>query len=228
MDPVIGILMLETGFPRPVGDVGNPVSWDLPVIYRAVPAATVATVVRAAGAGPGVRAGLIAAMRALETDGASIITTGCGFLGTLQDALSGAANVPVITNTLQVIPALREDTGGRPIGVLTFDSRKLSPAHFAGGHGPDVVIEGVESGSELFPVISEDREILDSGRAEADVLAATGRLRHRAPDLAAIVMECTNLGPYRAAVEARAGVPVHDIVSVVTAAARQLSLAKLD
>lgn len=228
MDPTVGILMLATRFPRPVGDVGNPESWDLPVIYRAVPAATVETVVRAGGAGPEVLTGLIRAMRSLEGDGATFITTGCGFLGTLQEALSAAANVPVAVNALRAIPDIRKQHGGGQIGVLTFDSRKLGPGHFAGGFGDDIVIEGLETGEELYPVISEDRATLDAARAEADVLAATGRLLGRAPELAAIVMECTNLGPYRAAVKARAEVPVHDVVSVVTAAARQPLPARLD
>lgn len=220
----IGILMLKTGFPRPVGDIGNPASWDLPAIYRTVPAATVDSVVRTEGAGADVLAGLVEAMAALEADGATFITTGCGFLGTLQSELAAAAAVPVLTNSLCAIPRIRAALGAdTPIGVLTFDSRKLTPAHFAGGWDKHITIEGVEGGRELYPVISQDRPTLDEQAAEADVLDATARLIDRAPDLAAIVMECTNLGPYRAAVAARAGVPVHDIVSTVSAAVSEKS-----
>ena len=36
----IGILMLETRFPRIPGDVGNARTWPFPVRYRVVPGAT--------------------------------------------------------------------------------------------------------------------------------------------------------------------------------------------
>ncbi len=36
----IGLLWLDTAFPRPVGDVGNPNTFDVPVRSRIVRAAT--------------------------------------------------------------------------------------------------------------------------------------------------------------------------------------------
>ena len=42
----VGILMLETQFPRIVGDMGNALSWDFPVQYRVVTGATPDKVVR--------------------------------------------------------------------------------------------------------------------------------------------------------------------------------------
>ena len=38
--PCLGILMLDTRFPRIPGDVGNPATWDFPVRYRVVEGAT--------------------------------------------------------------------------------------------------------------------------------------------------------------------------------------------
>ena len=46
---MIGILMLDTAFPRYLGDVGNPDTFDHPVIYGIVPGATPDAVVRGAG-----------------------------------------------------------------------------------------------------------------------------------------------------------------------------------
>ena len=43
---VVGILMLETRFPRIVGDMGNAATWPFPVFYRTVKGATPDLVVR--------------------------------------------------------------------------------------------------------------------------------------------------------------------------------------
>src|SRR2546423_14031406 len=47
----IGILMLETKFPRIPGDMGNGLTWPFPVLYKVVPGATPDRVVRHKSAG---------------------------------------------------------------------------------------------------------------------------------------------------------------------------------
>ena len=47
----LGILMLETRFPRICGDVGNAISFDFPVLYKVVPGATSYRVVQERGEG---------------------------------------------------------------------------------------------------------------------------------------------------------------------------------
>ena len=42
----LGVLMLQTRFPRPPGDIGHPASFDFPVLYRVVQGASAARVVR--------------------------------------------------------------------------------------------------------------------------------------------------------------------------------------
>ena len=45
MQPKIGILMLDSKFPRINGDVGNPATWDFDVLIEVVPKATPQAVV---------------------------------------------------------------------------------------------------------------------------------------------------------------------------------------
>ena len=47
----LGILMLETEFPRVHGDVGNAATFPFPVLYKVVPGATAYSVVKQKGAG---------------------------------------------------------------------------------------------------------------------------------------------------------------------------------
>lgn len=212
---VLGVIMLDTRFPRLPGDIGNPASFAFETRYRRVPAARVSSVVTPDAMAPDVTSAILAAARDLEREGARAIATSCGFLGALDDALRAAAGVPVLSSALLLLPFLRTLYGDRPIGVLTFDGRSLGPRHFgaAGDHG--TLVEGLEDGRELFPVISQDRPVLDAGRGCADACTAAERLVKRQPGLAAILLECTNLSPYRAAIAAAAGKPVHDLVQAL-------------
>ena len=127
--PLLGILMLQTRFPRFVGDVGNPDTWAFPVLYQTVPDATVDAVVQTA---PDVvwadRCRDAAQDRAQR--GVSLITTRCGFLGPLHLRIGAGLPVPFVSTALMQIPLLRQLYGpARPMGVLTFDDAALSRTH---------------------------------------------------------------------------------------------------
>ena len=213
----LGVVMLNTRFPRLPGDIGNPDSFPFPVVYRRVEAATVEAVVREGAVVAEAAEGLIEAVGALaREDEVSLIATTCGFLGGLQTQLQQAVEVPVLASAFALLPVLRQVYGETAaLGVLTFDARRLTPAHFGPWHDPEqdpeILIEGIEAGAELHRVIAEDRLELNRDRAEADVLAAGARLLERRADLAAILLECTNLSPYRAALAERTGRPVYDL-----------------
>jgi len=210
--PRLGVVMLDTRFPRLPGDIGNPTSFDVPVIYHRVAGATVAAVVADGPPPPTVARGLLDAARALDRDGVSVIATSCGFLGALHERLQATVTCPVVSSSLMLLPELRERHGpGRPIGVLTFDAARLSPRHFGPWRDDALVVEGIAADSTLYRTIAEDRPELDGETAREEVVAAARRLVTRAPDIPALVMECTNFSPYRAAVAAAVDRPVYDI-----------------
>ncbi|WP_299395683.1 aspartate/glutamate racemase family protein [Pelagibius sp.] len=214
---ILGVLMLKTGFPRLPGDVGNPATWPCPSLYKVVETAPVAAVVTGRALPPDLIDAFAEAGAALVDAGADLLTTSCGFLVTAQADLKKRLPVPLVTSSLLQIPqvaaALPE---GRRVGVITYDSRRLSAAHLAAaGAPPDTPVVGLEEGAELHRVIAGDLSHLDRAAAEADVLAAGRALAARHPELGAIVLECTNLPPYRRALEAALGLPVHDLVTLL-------------
>lgn len=212
---VLGVVMLATNFPRLPGDIGNPESFAFETRYRRVPAATVSSVVTRDELAPAVADAILDAAIELEREGVGAITTSCGFLGALDKRLRAAVTVPLLSSALMLLPLLRGLYGERPIGILTFDSRALAPRHF-GAHGDKgVVIEGLETGRELFPVISEDRTALNVERARADARETAKRLVARHPEVGALLLECTNLSPYRQDIAAATGKPVYDLVQAL-------------
>ncbi len=214
----LGVLMLNTNFPRLNGDIGNPATFPFRVDHKVIESATPDSIVRSDGPAPFVRADFIDGASSLVENGATVITTSCGFLCVCQDEFADALPVPVVTSSLTMLPSLAHEHGrDRPIGILTFDGPTLSKMKLPDGTGP-VVIQGLEDGDELFPVISRDGLELDPAMAERDAIKAARALKARAPDMVAVVIECTNLPPYRSVIEKEVGVPVYDFRDAIAKA----------
>ena len=212
----LGILMLDARFARVPGDMGNATTWPFPVHYRVVRGASPERVVldRAAG----LLQPFLDAADELVAMGAAAITTNCGFLSLFQRELAAHVGVPVATSALMQVPWVQATLPpGRRVGVVTISAASLSAAHLAAaGVPPDTPIEGCEGGRELFPVlIRGQRQDLDTEAAEQDVLDAARRLTTAHPEVGAIVLECTNMPPYAAAVAETTGLPVFDVVTLV-------------
>ena len=79
----------------------------------------------------------------------------------------------------------------------------------------DTPVAGVEDGEHLARVLLEDLPELDAEAAARDVVAAARRLRAAHPGLGTVVLECTNMPPYRDAVAAATGLPVLDVLDLV-------------
>ena len=205
--------MLDTRFSRKPGDIGHPDTFDGRVIYRRVPGAHVGAVARPRPPDETTVDALVDAARALEKEGACVIGTSCGYLGALQGRFQAAVSVPVVTSALLLLPLLREAHGSHArIGVLTLDSRALAVSHFGDAWDPDVIIEGMELSREFYPTITGDRPTFDSATVSGEVALATQRLRTQAGGkLDAVVLECTNLGPFRQRVRSEAEAPVYDL-----------------
>jgi hypothetical protein len=213
----LGILMLEARFPRIPGDMGNGTTWPFPVLYRVVSGASPDKVVLQGAAG--LLPNFIAAAQELIRLGAEAITTNCGFLSLFQREMAAALGVPVATSSLMQVPWVQATLPpGKRVGLVTVCASSLSPAHLEGAGVPlDTPVVGTENGREFFRVlIKAEKDDMDVGLAEQDVVNAALELVAENPDVGAIVLECTNMPPYAAAVQAATGLPVYDIYSMIT------------
>jgi Asp/Glu/hydantoin racemase len=213
----VGVLMLDTRFPRIPGDMGNATTFDFPVRYHRVTGASPDRVVR-----QGQRELLpafIEGARFLEREGVRAITTNCGFLAKFQAELAASVGVPVFTSSLMLVPLVqRMLPPGRAVGVLTVNAASLHREHMAGaGVAADapVVVAGLETEKEFTRVLLDDQLVLDVEAARQEHLTVAGRLVTEHPEIGAIVLECTNMPPYRADIQAATGLPVFDITTLV-------------
>ncbi len=213
----MGILMLDTQFPRIPGDMGNAATFDFPVRYHRVAGASPDRVVRH-GRGELLPA-FIEGARFLEREGVRAISTNCGFLARFQRELAGAVSIPVFTSSLMLVPLVhRMLPPGRAVGILTVDASSLNAEHFAGaGITADipVVVAGLETEKEFTRVLLDDLLTLDVEAARQEHLTVVHRMLGRHAEIGAIVLECTNMPPYRTDIQAATGLPVFDITSLV-------------
>src|SRR5215470_7161969 len=213
----VGILMLDTQFPRIPGEMGNATTYPFPVRYHRVTGANPDLVVRRGA--EGLLPNFIDGARALEREGVGAITTNCGFLIKYQRQLAAAVSVPVFTSSLLLVPMVhRMLAPGRKVGVMTVSSATLQAEHLAGaGIGPDIplAVAGMEGEKEFTRVLLGDEMELDVDLAREEHVRVARRLVTDHPDVGAIVLECTNMPPYTADIQRVTARPVFDVTTLV-------------
>ena len=188
----IGVLCLESYFPKPPGHIKNPSSLPFPVLYEMIDGITVPDLLN--NPSPDLLAPFVAGAQNLA------ITGSCGFLALFQKQLAASVNVPVFASSLIQVPLAFQMTGAKaPVGILTADATALTPRHFegVGAEHVAVVIKGLENTVEFSEVILRNtRTSMDLDIVEGEVMEAACALLRDAPEIRSIVLECTDLPPY--------------------------------
>ena len=213
--PTLGVLMLDNAFDRFPGDLGNPSTFDFPVLYARTPGATteaITTITDDRFLGP-----FTAAAEQLIADGVDGIITSCGFLAIYQRELARRLSVPVATSALLQVPWVeRLLPAGQRVGVITFNGAGLGPPHFDGvGAAHDTPFIGLADDGAFRRALLGDAAVDSFEAREADALEAGQRLLRLYPNTGAIVLECTNLVPHAAAISAATRRPVYDVMTLV-------------
>ena len=214
---MLGILSLDTTFPRILGDVGNPDSYPFPASVTVVPGADAPKIVKDGLPDEVLLQNFEAAARELEQQGAKAIVSTCGFLITAQHRIAACVDVPVMLSALSLYPVVRAVTTRR-IGILTASQSALgSSALTAAGISPqDVVIQGMEQEPTFAATFLAGRDqqltTLDRVAMERAVVSAAKTLQARTPDIGAIILECGNLPPYAGALQATTGLPIYHLL----------------
>lgn len=212
----IGVLMLDTVFPRIRGDIGNAGTFPFPVKYKIITNAVPAKVVE--DYGEGLLPAFVAGARELDGEGVRAITTSCGFLAVFQRELAEAVNIPVFSSSLIQIPLVEKMLGsGKSIIIVTANSKTLSERHFQGvgvaRNGLKII--GLQDRDEFYSVFVKQKIELDIAKVQAELQSVAEQIKSDSPEAGAIVLECTNLPPFRHIFQRITGLPVFDIVTLV-------------
>jgi Asp/Glu/hydantoin racemase len=106
---------------------------------------------------------------------------------------------------------------GQKVGIMTASRPHLTELHFKGAGIKDIplVIYGMEEQEEFPAVFLDQKETLDIEKAESEMVQVATKMVSENPDVGAIVFECTNMPPFRKAVQQAVNLPVFDIVTLM-------------
>jgi hypothetical protein len=216
MKPTVGVILSDTSFHRPIGDVGNPGSYSCPVIFHVARGVTAAEMVQPV---PNMALLDIYLQGALDLQrrGANVITTTCGFLVALQNPIAKRLAVPFVASSLLQIPTVSRIVGG-PVGVITANDACLTREHLAAAGVTDdmpIAIVGLQSRKEFADPLLNGIGDMDLPVVERCVVDAAKELLRTSPDTKAFVCECHNLPPFSDAIRRETGKPVFDILTLI-------------
>ena len=211
----IGIIVLDSQIPRIPGDLGNATTYRFPVLYKVVKGASIERVVN--GTDLSLLQPFIEAAKELEAAGCKAITTSCGFLAIFQKEMSTAVKVPVFTSSLIQINFVRSMLSPeQDIGVIVSEPKNLTQRHLdgVGLTATGLVIKGVED-SCFIRATHTDEPSFDPELMKQQVVDTALNMVRENTNIGAIVLECTNLPPYSAAIHEATGLPVFDIITLI-------------
>ena len=212
----IGILLLDTAVPFIPGDVANATTYPFPVRFQRVPGFTVR---RALAKDPAVYDEMLQAAKSLERQGVRAITGDCGYMGIHQQTLVRALDIPVFLSSLIQIPFITAIIGpDAKVGVIAADSKSLDKGLLTAVGVSDtanLVIRGLQDQPNFFRFALEESGDLDTEAVKTEVVAAAKQLKTDHEEIQAMLLECSLLPPYGAAIQAAVNLPVFDYITMI-------------
>lgn len=212
----IGIILLENYAPFIPGDVANATTYDFPVRFQRVENFSVERIFKhdMSLLDPVLEAG-----QDLVREGVRAVTGDCGFMVIYQDRLAAELQVPVFMSSLLQIPFLRHLVGpDEKIGVITANSESLDDfvLQSAGVEASaGLVIRGLQDKEHFASAVIKEEGLLDAEKVEAEVVSAAIEMVAQDPKVKLLLLECSMLPPYAAAVQEAVNLPVFDFITMI-------------
>jgi len=190
----IGIIMMDTKFPRGRGNLGNATTFPFPVCYKVLQGITAENLADDQELS---RQKFIEAARELEAEGVQAITSCVGSAARFQRDVANAINIPFFASIYNFIPVIYSMiNANKIIGLFHDRDRHIGDDLFAlaGWSSRDIpVVTTFMADDSLFArMIAEDLEVLDESVLAAEVEALTKDFVHFYPQAGAIVLLCGN------------------------------------
>lgn len=213
----VGVLLIACLNPFPPGDVGNASTYDYPVLYETIYDVTIDKLVNEGDRS--MAPAVIAAARKLRDHGVKAITSDCGYMLLFQKEVAAALDIPVMLSSLLQLPFIASTLApSASIGVICANKARLLPSLLEEAYPVQtraVHITGLEDAPAFRHGILDEKGSLDSDAVEKEVVERAVRLVDEHPEIGAILLECSNLPPYAAAVQRATGRHVFDFITMI-------------
>jgi len=219
--PTVGILQLPANIPMLPGDMGNPTTFNFPVLYELIEEIDPFWVL-AAEPHPIVMKKVIAACKRLTMQGVNTIIGNCGFFANYQPEVSKSLDpgVQFFNGSLMQVPMLLTSVGeNKKVGILTASKELLEPSpalKYSGVSDQDmnrIVIYGNEDGEQMKLITGETGQFSPK-KLEKELVDLATKMVKEHPDVGAVVLECTEFPPYAYAIQDAIRLNVWDFVTM--------------
>jgi hypothetical protein len=206
--PTVGILQLPANIPMLPGDMGNPTTFNFPVLYEEIEEIDPFWVL-ATEPHPVVLKKCIAACKRLAMQGVRTIIGNCGFFANYQPEVSKSLDpgVQFFNGSLMQVPMLLNSVGSnKKVGILTANAELLIPSPALKNCGVSdkdmsrVVIYGNEKGKQMKKITGETGRF-NPKALEEELVDLAVKMIKKHPDIGAVVLECTEFPPYAHAIQ---------------------------
>ena len=213
----IGILVQDVHYPLLPGNVVNGYTYDFPVRLQVVPGANQA---RMHVGDQTLIPDLVATAKLLEQEGCRAICAGCGYFGHFQKSVADQVDIPVYLSSMVQVPwvsvALKST---QKIGILCADQKNLTQDVFnACGVSEEIYNRCCVAGAGHLPEFSallERRGHFDNEILRQELIDLAKNLLKNEPDIGAILLECSDMPPYAAAIQQELALPVYDYITMI-------------
>jgi hypothetical protein len=211
----VGIIVIDACYPMIPGNVANATSFRFPVRYEILSGVTPAEIMRA---DPGLESRVIEAGLALVRQGARAVCGACGSFANFQRAVADAIGVPTFLSVLLQIPMLLGSLpASQKVGVIASSKAALNDSVLAQSGITDRHRIAV---AELAPLDEFQRMVraegaLDVARLEREVLDLVEEFCARDPSIGALLLQCSDLPPFAAALQSAVRKPIVDMTSLI-------------
>jgi hypothetical protein len=125
----------------------------------------------------------------------------------------------VFTSPLILVPLLSRMLGNRKLGILTASKSLLDGAFLAAAGATqehNFVVEGIEDSAEFYAThMGGTRIEMDVDKLRGEVVGIAARFAKAHPDMAGMLIECSNLPTFSADIQRETGLPVFDYFTFV-------------
>ncbi|SER56937.1 aspartate/glutamate racemase family protein [Salipaludibacillus aurantiacus] len=212
----IGIILIDTFTPFIPGDVGNATTYSFPVRFQTVKGLTFDKLLNKDRS---MLEPLIEAGQDLVNEGVKAVTGDCGYLAMYQEELADTLKVPVFMSSLLQLPFMSHMLKkGEKIGVICskadyFDEKILEGLGI--NSHVSLCVRGLEGQENFRKAAHDEIGIIAPDLIEQEVVSVARQLTEDEPAVKLLLLECSSLPPYAAAVQQAVQLPVFDYVTMI-------------
>lgn len=213
----VGVMLLDVHYPLLPGNVVNAYTYGFPVRHMWVPGANQD---RMHSGDDTLLPELVKTAKQLELEGCRAICGACGYFGHFQERVADEIDVPVYLSSVVQVPWIRAGLKkNQKIGILCADGHNLTQSLFAAcGVSEEDYKRCVYKSSGHLPEFSafmERRGTFNNKKVRDEVVGLAKEIVAENPEIGAILLECSDMPPYAAAIQAELHLPVFDFITLI-------------